>query len=521
MAKTKKTRWQVPLTIIILSVVVQLVSTRLVDNDGTLSGFIRMLIWTVSSIAIFIWWLCFSRLKWKIKLIGLGALTVVSVILLSLFRFEGMTGNFTPQFSSRIAKSKEDRAIEYFNDSDSRQSGSATDAILVTAADWPKFGGPFGDQNVQNQSIRTDWNTNSPKALWRHPVGAGWTSFSIVGELLFTQEQRGEKECVVCYQANTGAQLWVHEDNERFEESAGGPGPRATPTVHDSKLYSLGATGVLNCLNPSSGEVIWSTNIVDDNGGEIIEWALAGSPIIYEDLVLVNPGTSSAFLAAYDRLTGEKKWQGPKARAGYATPLVTEFDGVTQVVMFRAHGVGGYSIETGEELWFFEWTNAIKITVAQPMILPDKSLFISAGYGSGSALLDISRSGKDSTWTVKSRWERRNKFKLKFNGGIYRDGYIYGLDEGVLSCFDIKEGKRTWKKGRFGYGQVLMLDNQQLLILTERGEVVLLDVSPESMTELARFQAIEGKTWNHPVLNRGRLFVRNDREAACYDLRSE
>ena len=151
-------------------------------------------------------------------------------------------------------------------------------------------------------------------------------------------------------------------------------------------------------------------------------------------------------------------------------------------------------------------------------MLPDSSVFISTGYGAGSVLLDVAQA--DGDWTVSSRWERPNKFKLKFNGGILADGFVYGLDEGILSCFDLSEGKRTWKKGRYQFGQILRT-NSGLLVLTEKGKVVLVDATPESMSELAEFQAIEGKTWNHPVLNRGRLLVRNAQEVACYDLSSE
>jgi outer membrane protein assembly factor BamB len=512
----KKTRWSFPIIVLILALAVQLGGAALlVDRDGTLQALVVMGTWMVALTAILIWWLFFSRLPGQVRLAGIAGTAAIITLFSVLFRFDGFTGGFKPHFSFRFSNSNEERAIEYFADSPSTQAG-AGGILEISEADWPRFGGNLGDQVARGESIRIDWDTHPPRALWRQPVGAGWSSFAIVGELAFTQEQRGEFECVVCYHALTGEQRWIHQDRERFEESAGGPGPRATPTVHDSKLYTLGATGVLNCLNPLTGEVLWSTNVVKDNGGALIEWAAAGSPVIHDDLVLVNPATSSAFLAAYDRLTGERRWLAKKGQAGYATPVVAPIGGETQVVMYRATGVGGYSIEDGRELWFFEWINNTKINVAQPMLLPDDGLFISTGYGGGSARLALSREGE--SWSVKSLWERPNRFKLKFNGGIIRDGYVYGLDESVLACFDLEKGERTWKRGRYGYGQILMVEDR-LLILTEQGEVALVEVNPQSMKERVRFQAIEGKTWNHPVLNRGLLFVRNDTEAACFDLR--
>ena len=524
-----KLRWRFPIAVCIIALIIHLVGKQMVDDDISMQSFVVVLTWLAAFVMIGVWWFFFSGILWRTR--AFSALGFIALLagFIGLFRFEGQGGNFIPQFSFRFQPSAEDRALEYFANAptkdapaDSLDSANQQDAsedelaFPISDSDWPKFGGPNGDHIVSDEMIRTDWDSDPPQELWRHPIGPGWSSFAVVGDFLFSQEQRGEKECVVCYDANSGDQIWVHEDEERFTEPASGAGPRATPTVNDSRLYTLGATGVLNCLDPRSGEVLWRTNIVTDNGGNLIEWAASGSPVIHGDLVIVNPGTTKSFLAAYDRLTGEQKWNGPEAKAGYATPVVGAVGGEDQIVMYRAQGVGGYSLETGEELWFFEWVNATQINVAQPIILPDQSVFISTGYGGGSARLDVSRSGE--TWVVESRWERPNKFKLKFNGGIYKDGYVYGLDEGILSCFDLEEGERTWKKGRYSFGQILMV-GEMLLVLTEKGDVVLVSADSESMEEQAKFPAIEGKTWNHPVLNRGRLFVRNDREVACFDVK--
>ena len=148
-------------------------------------------------------------------------------------------------------------------------------------------------------------------------------------------------------------------------------------------------------------------------------------------------------------------------------------------------------------------------------MLPDNSVFISSGYGGGSARLNVLQENED--WKVEPQWKRPDRFCLKFNGGVYRDGYVYGLDEGILACFDMEKGKRTWKRGRYNFGQIVMVGDD-LLVATESGAVVLVAVTPKSAEEIGRFQAIEGKTWNHPVVNRGRLYIRNGEEVACYDL---
>jgi outer membrane protein assembly factor BamB len=434
---------------------------------------------------------------------------------------DGQSGDFVPRFVLRFAPTSEQRAAEYF---ETQQTAATTNTqqrdgrLEVGDDDWPRFAGAKEDQIVRGMKIRKDWDRNPPQALWRHPIGPAWSSFAVVGDFAFTQEQRGENEAVVCYHAKSGDQVWVHTDPVRFEEVASGVGPRATPTIHDSRLYALGATGILNCLNPLSGEVIWNTNIVEDANTELVMYGMAGSPLIYEDLVIVNPSGEGKAVAAYDRVTGEKRWAAGKHIQSYASPLVATIDGVPQVLIYCNEGICGHDLQSGEMLWLFEWTNVTGLNLAQPIVFPDGSIFISSGYGSGSARLDVNRQGDD--WNVEPRWVRQNRFKLKFNGGIYRDDYLYGLDEGILSCINATDGERQWKQGRYRYGQMLMVGDD-LLIVTEKGQVVLVEATPEGAKEIAKFQAIEGKTWNHPVLNRGLLFVRNGQEAACYDLRAQ
>lgn len=517
-------RWRFPLGVAILAVIGQAVVFYVADDDYSMLSLFGAMNWMLAFLLIFGWWVFFSGLRWRTRLTGVGVLAVAAGVFLTLFRPNGQSGNFVPQFEYRFAPTAEEVALDYFaNQSDAGTvdaaeadvDDSAGPRLEVTEADWPQFGGPRGD-HIVHETINRTWDTHPPQQLWRHPVGPAWSSFAVVGDLAFTQEQRGDNEAVVCYDANTGEQIWVHEDPERFYESASGAGPRSTPTIHDSRLYALGATGLLNCLDPLTGEAFWSRNIVEDAETELIEWGMAGSPTIHGNMLIVNPGGPNGAVAAYDRLTGEKRWAGGHHKASYATPQVAELDGVPQVLIYCSEGICGHDLQSGEQLWFFPWTNLTRLNIAQPIVLPDESVFISSGYGTGSALLEVAHEGDQ--WTVNPRWERPNKFKLKFNGGIYRDGYVYGLDEGILACFDLSEGKRMWKRGRFKFGQVLMVGDD-LLVSSEAGEVVLVKVTPESMEQVAQFQAIDGKTWNHPVLNRGRLFVRNAEEAACYDLR--
>ena len=512
-------RWRFPVVVVVIAAIGHVVARWRADSDFSLSMMHGTLIWMTAALLTFVWWMLFSGVGWRTRVTGLGGLAAVIALFFTLFHMEGQSGDFVPHFAFRFSPSSEDRAAEYFASMDpvpETKSIGVSGRLEVTAADWPRFGGANQDHIVRDVTIRRDWETMPPKALWRHPVGPGWSSFAIVGDFAYTQEQRGEDEVVVCYDADTGKQVWLHTDRARFSDASSGAGPRATPTMHDSRLYTLGATGILNCLDPLTGAVWWSENIVEDANAQLIEWGMAGSPLIYEDLVIVNPGGETSAVAAYDRITGEKLWAGGDHKASYASPQVATLDGVPQIVIYCSEGVCGHDVTSGEHLWSFTWTNMSGLNISQPIVTPDGDVFISSGYATGSALLDVSRQGEQ--WHAEPRWTRPNSFKLKFNGGVYRDGYVYGLDEGILSCFDLSEGRRTWKRGRYRYGQVLMVGDD-LLVAAESGEVALVEASPGAVREIARFQAIEGKTWNHPVVNRGRLFIRNSQEAACYDLR--
>jgi outer membrane protein assembly factor BamB len=501
-----------------------------------------ILFWSILAATTFLvalWWLFLSGFAWKRRLVVFGTAAVLVAAYVGLFRFKGFSGDLVPGFEIRWQQFAERKAADYWKDhgtSDPRiggrpdsvaDSSKPADDFDIQPGDWPQFAGPNRDGIARGLRVRTDWEQRPPLPVWRHPVGAGWSSFAIVGKYAFTQEQRGTFEGVVCYDAETGKEQWVYlEPGQRFSKSLAGVGPRATPTVAGSRVYTMGANGVFNSINAHDGRVVWQHAIVLEAGVKHLQWGMSGSPLVYDNLVVVNPGgprskiagpeTSGRALLAYDRITGKEVWASGDCQAGYASPVLATLAGVRQVVLFDGVGVGGYDAATGKELWRSpEWTNQFDVNIAQPIILPGDAIFLSSGYGTGSALFDVKRSG--STWTVTTRWTAPNRFKLKFNTGVCRDGCVYGLDEGILACLDLATGKERWKSGRYGYGQVLLLENA-LLVISEEGDLVLVDVSPTGGRELAKFHAIDGKTWNHPAVSGSRLFVRNAEEATCYDL---
>ncbi len=515
--------WEVPLFVVVVGAGVLLYMWNR-DWDDRSTQIIHVYYVSACVVALLaIWWTLFSGLQWITRVLGLAGVAATAVGLLVVFRLDGFTGDFIPIFSLRSRTSPEQRAVAYFG-SQARAAAPTSEApaepLVVTPDDWPQFRGPTRLGVVSNVKIRQDWNENPPKLLWKHPVGKGWSSFAVVGNLAFTQEQRGADEVVVCYDVHTGEQVWVHADRVRYSNTMGGDGPRATPTVFDSRLYAMGGTGILNCLDPRTGEVLWTHDVVADAGSSIAHFGMSTSPFIYDNLVVVNAGgDNNRGVIAYNRTDGEIVWAHGDRKAGYASPVLATFDGVRQLLIFGALGLAGHDAQTGEELWWFPWENETDNNCVDPIVLDDGTIFLSTGYSKGTALLDVRRTA--GKWAAEPvRWKTTTRFKAKINGPVVKDGYIYGLDEGILCCFDPAGGEQKWKRGRYGYGQVLLVDDV-ILVSTETGEVALVEANPERYREIARFKAIEGKTWNHPALCRGLLLIRNDEEAACFDLRPD
>jgi outer membrane protein assembly factor BamB len=381
-----------------------------------------------------------------------------------------------------------------------------------TGADWPGFRGPARDAVVRGVRIETDWSKSPPVELWRRPVGPGWSSFAVRGDLLYTQEQRGEDEVVSCYNLTTGQPVWRHRDAARFWESNGGAGPRATPTLGNGRVYTLGATGILNALDASSGAVVWSRNAASDTGAKRPGWGFAGSPLVVNDVVIV---AASGRLAAYDVATGHPRWLGPTGGAGYSSPHLVTIDGVAQVLLMRGARTTSVAPADGTLLWEHSWQPGASIV--QPALAADGDVLIAAGDamgGQGMRRIAVAR-GPDG-WTVEERWTSR-ALKPYFNDFVVHEGHAFGFDGSILASIDLADGKRKWKGGRYGHGQVILLPDQDLLlVLSEEGELALVGATPDQFTEIARFPAIEGKTWNHPVLAGDVLLVRNGEEMAAF-----
>ncbi len=394
-----------------------------------------------------------------------------------------------------------------------------------TPHDFPRFLGPQGNGLIDNVGLATDWKDNPPREKWRHEIGGGWSGFVIVGEYAITQEQRGEAELVVCYRLADGEVVWSHQDQQRFDPATapgnlGGWGPRATPTVHDGKVFTLGATGVFNCLDAATGERLWSHDTLAEFNVENLMWGRSCSPLIVDDNVVISVGAPGGkSLIAFDIESGDVAFHGGDRTASYASPILATLCGIRQIVVTNENFVTGHDAATGDVLWEHPWpgNSDSDATNTNPVAVGDNRLLLAKGYGVGCELIEIV--DRDGKLEATSLWGPKPVMKTKLTNPIVRDGYVYGLDGGILQCIELESGKRKWKEGRVGHGQVLLVGDVLLVTYEKTGEVALVAASPEGYQELARFQALaRAKTWNYPALAGRSLLVRNHEEVACFEL---
>jgi outer membrane protein assembly factor BamB len=382
---------------------------------------------------------------------------------------------------------------------------------------WPGFRGPGRDGVVHGLRIATDWTASPPVALWRRAVGPAWSSFAVRGDLLYTQEQRGEDEIVACYRVSTGEPVWRHLDAARFWESNEGAGPRGTPALDRGRVYSFGATGIVNALDAADGKRLWTRNAAADAGRKVPYWGFSASPLVAGDLVIV---AAAGTLVAYDAATGQPRWQGPARGGSYSSAHRATLDGVPQVLLLRNEGVTSVAPADGAVLWEHAWPGGGAIV--QPALTADDGVLITtndASGGIGIRRLAVTRG--PSGWSAEERWTSQG-LKPYFSDFVVHDGHAYGVDGTILSAIDLADGTRKWKGGRYGQGQLLLLAEQDLLlVLSEHGELALVAARPDGYREIARAEAIEGKTWNHPALAGDVLLVRNDEEMAAFRLATQ
>jgi outer membrane protein assembly factor BamB len=530
---------------IVLMIVAILATSRVVHesiSNGMMGMMLPIMGIPILSVALVVWAAASRNLSSGLRRASMVVVILLASVPMVVIRTAGIIGGASSELHWRWTKTPEQRLLEQASDepqppaaapapvanSDktiAREADKPAPPAVAAAppsesddrpapeapAEWPGFRGAERDGVVRGVQIETDWSQKPPVALWRRPIGPGWSSFAVRRDLLYTQEQRGDDEIVASYKMSTGEPVWRHRDRVRFWESNGGAGPRATPTVENGRVYAFGATGILNALDADTGRVVWSRNVASETGTTVPQWGFAGSPLVVGDVVIV---AADATLVGYDLVTGRRRWTGPARRGSYSSPHRTTIGGIDQVLLLGGGHATSVAPASGAVLWDHAWSGG---AIVQPALTPDGDVLVNAlaaTGGSGTRRLAVAH-GPDG-WSVKERWTSTG-LKPYYNDFVVHKGHAFGFDGSILSCIDLNDGTRAWKGGRYGNGQlVLLADQDLLLVLSEEGELALVSATPEQFKEIARFPALEGKTWNHPVLVHDVLLVRNGEEMAAF-----
>ena len=527
----------------------------------------------LGGVALLLWWLTFSRSTWQERLLGLivvvggaalilaiadksmrgpGAVmltvpmgmtafgiatilvsrmltikrTVIALLLATiafgysaLIRHDGVWGDFGNDYNWRWTKTQEDLFLAERGDSKLEPISQELEerfAAGVADPQWPGFRGADRSGIYRGHAISSDWDSQKPELLWKISVGPGWTSFVVAGELLITQEQRGEEESVVCYNADSGKEVWIYSIKSRFEESLGGPGPRATPTLANRQLFAYGANGHLVRLDPKTGAEIWKTDVANLADRAAPAWGFSSSPLVVGSSVIVHAGgAEDKGVFALDCETGQVNWTAPSGDHTYSSPQLSTINGEEFIVMLTNKGAEILDPLTGKMRHNYSW-NTGGYRALQPTFINENSFLIPTDGGNGIRCVRIE--SNDGALEATAVWTKTS-MKTDFNDLVFYEGHLYGFDGAIFACINAETGERAWKGGRYGKGQVLLLEQSELLLVaSEKGDAVLIKPDPSDHQELAKFRAIEGKTWNHPVVVGDRLYIRNGQQAACYRL---
>lgn len=505
-----RARWLERVAVFVLMAAALFVTYRLVHPSiagGAMGFLLPVMALPVVSVALVAWAVATRRLAATSRRLSMVVVILLAFGVFTVIRTGGFNGDFKNDLHWRWTKTPEEQLLA--------KGEEATVAAPVTATasgrEWPGFRGSHRDGVVPGVRLETDWTKSAPKEMWRRPVGPGWSSFAVHGDLVYTQEQRGNDEIVACYNLNDGKPVWRHKDAARFYESNGGAGPRSTPTLYKDRVYTFGATGILNALDATTGNVIWTRNAAADTKAKTPGWGFSSSPLVIDDVVIV---ATAGTMAAYDVKTGQPRWVGPNGGGGYSSPHEVTINGVRQVVMLGDPGAVGVNPSDGKVLWQYALPTGTRIT--QPALTEDGDLLLSVGDGNDVYRIALSN-GADG-WKTQERWSSSgiNPF---FNDFVVNKGYAYGFVGDEIACMDLKDGSRKWSDGNYGHGQLVVLPDQDLLlVLTESGDIALVKAVADKLTEFGRIPAIKGKTWNHPVLVGDVVLVRNGEEMAAFKL---
>lgn len=379
-------------------------------------------------------------------------------------------------------------------------------------ADWPCYRGPGHDGISRETDWSSDWGNAGPKMLWKGAVGIGFSTTAVADGRAYTMGNSGKAtniDTVYCLDAQSGRELWKHSYPCPLEPKYYVGGTLSTPTVHAGKVYTLSKMGDFFCLDAKTGAILWQKQINKDFGCELPTWHFSSSPLIVDDMVVLNVGTAGL---ALNKDTGAVVWQNGKGKCGYSTPVPFTMDGTPGLVMFGEITVVAVNPADGKELWQYPWKTQYEVNAADPIIIGNR-VFVSSGYNRGCGLIEIAGG------QAKKVYENR-AMAMQINSPILRDGYVYGFDEAVLKCLKLDDGRQQWQDKSLGKGSLMMSADGRLILTSDKGELVVAKADPTKFDVTARAQVLpKGLCWTSPVLANGRIYCRNaDGDFACVDV---
>jgi outer membrane protein assembly factor BamB len=384
--------------------------------------------------------------------------------------------------------------------------------LNVSGADWPWWRGPERNGISRERGWSAQWPGGGPKVLWKASVGVGFSSLAVSGGRVFTLGYANNADTVWCLDEKTGAVRWKFSYPAKLDANFYEGGPSATPTVAGEQVYTLSKRGVLLCLEAATGRLVWSNNVMETLQAEKPTWGFAGSVVVDGDLCLLNAGSSGA---AFEKETGKLRWFSGTDAAGYSTPVPFDLNGERVMALCLKQDIALVRVRDGHVLWRHPWKTEWDVNAADP-ILTDGRLFISSGYNHGGALLDIRGE------TPRVLWENKN-MRNHFNPCVLLDGYLYGIDGDAnrpdtgLKCVSLADGSARWGQ-KTGMGGLIAADGK-LIVMSEKGELIVAAASPEGFKPLARAQVLGGKCWTTPVLANGKIYCRNAQgNVVCLDV---
>lgn len=386
---------------------------------------------------------------------------------------------------------------------------------IVKAADWPIYRGP----NHNGITSETDWNGNfpssGPRQLWKKSVGIGFSTMTISNGRVYTMGNSGKsgpnanQDTVFCFDANNGNLIWKHTYPCQLQPKYYEGGTLSTPTVDDKSVYTISKMGHLFCLDAATGNVKWQKDVNKDYGFKHPTWHFSGSPLVIGNMLILNLGDAGV---ALNKSNGNIIWHNGKGICGYSTPLPFTMEGQKCIAILGASHIMGIRINDGKVLWKSPFENRVNVNASDPIIVGNE-VFASSGYNFGCVKIKVTGGN------VEALWDNKN-MRNHMNCSMYWKGYIYGFDESALTCLDFEDGKIKWTERGLGKGALMMSADGRMIIISDKGELVIARANPEKLDVISRAQILpKAKCWTTPILANGKIYARNTNgDLVCVDV---